>query len=82
MCILKDFDDDIKGKDVLLVEDIIDIGNILNKVKEILVLCEFKLICICILLDKLICCEVDVEVNWVGFEIFDEFVVGVGIDYV
>ncbi|PAR40560.1 hypoxanthine phosphoribosyltransferase [Vibrio metoecus] len=79
--ILKDLDDDIKGKDVLLVEDIIDTGNTLNKVKEILALREPKSISICTLLDKPTRREVDVEVNWVGFEIPDEFVVGVGIDY-
>ncbi len=77
--ILKDLDDDIKGKDVLLVEDIIDTGNTLNKVKEILALREPKSIRICTLLDKPTRREVDVEVNWVGFEIPDEFVVG--IDY-
>ncbi|GIA28611.1 hypoxanthine phosphoribosyltransferase [Vibrio cholerae] len=79
--ILKDLDDDIKGKDVLLVEDIIDTGNTLNKVKEILALREPKSIRICTLLDKPTRREVDVEVNWAGFEIPDEFVVGVGIDY-
>lgn len=79
--ILKDLDDDIKGKDVLLVEDIIDTGNTLNKVKEILALREPKSIRICTLLDKPTRREVDVEVNWVGFEIPDEFVVGVGFDY-
>ncbi|QKU82970.1 hypoxanthine phosphoribosyltransferase [Vibrio cholerae] len=79
--ILKDLDDDIKGKDVLLVEDIIDTGNTLNKVKEILALREPKSIRICTLLDKPTRREVDVEVNWVGFEIPDEFVIGVGIDY-
>ncbi|MGC9553365.1 hypoxanthine phosphoribosyltransferase, partial [Vibrio metoecus] len=78
--ILKDLDDDIKGKDVLLVEDIIDTGNTLNKVKEILALREPKSIRICTLLDKPTRREVDVEVNWVGFEIPDEFVVGVGND--
>lgn len=65
--ILKDLDDDIKGKDVLLVEDIIDTGNTLNKVKEILALREPKSIRICTLLDKPTRREVDVEVNWVGF---------------
>ena len=79
--ILKDLDDDIKGKDVLLGEDIIDTGNTLKKVKEILALREPKSIRICTLLDKPTRREVDVEVNWVGFEIPDEFVVGVGIDY-
>lgn len=79
--ILKDLDDDIKGKDVLLVEDIIDTGNTLNKVREILALREPKSIQICTLLDKPERREVKVDVKWVGFTIPDEFVVGVGIDY-
>jgi hypoxanthine phosphoribosyltransferase len=79
--ILKDLDDDIKGKDVLLVEDIIDTGNTLNKVREILLLREPNSIQICTLLDKPERREVNVEVKWVGFVIPDEFVVGVGIDY-
>ncbi len=80
--ILKDLDDDIKGKDVLLVEDIIDTGNTLAKVCEILSLREPRTIKIATLLDKPSRREVMVEgVEWVGFEIPDEFVVGVGIDY-
>ncbi len=79
--ILKDLDDDIKGKDVLLVEDIIDTGNTLNKIREILSLREPKSIAICTLLDKPSRREVNVPVDWIGFEIPDEFVVGVGIDY-
>lgn len=79
--ILKDLDDDIKGKDVLLVEDIIDTGNTLSKVKEILEIREPKSIQICTLLDKPSRREVEVDARWIGFEIPDEFVVGVGIDY-
>tara|TARA_B100001057_G_scaffold225391_1_gene225728 strand:+ start:419 stop:1000 length:582 start_codon:yes stop_codon:yes gene_type:complete len=79
--ILKDLDDDIQGKDVLLVEDIIDTGNTLTKVKEILSLRGPKSIEICTLLDKPSRREVEVDTKWIGFEIPDEFVVGVGIDY-
>ncbi|MGN2715971.1 hypoxanthine phosphoribosyltransferase [Aliivibrio fischeri] len=79
--ILKDLDDDIKGKDVLLVEDIIDTGNTLSKVCEILSIREPNSITICTLLDKPSCREVEVNVDWIGFSIPDEFVVGVGIDY-
>lgn len=79
--ILKDLDDDIKGKDVLLVEDIIDTGNTLSKVCEILSLREPNSIQICTLLDKPSRREVHVDVKWAGFSIPDEFVVGVGIDY-
>jgi hypoxanthine phosphoribosyltransferase len=79
--ILKDLDDDIQGKDVLLVEDIIDTGNTLSKVCEILSLREPNSIQICTLLDKPSRREVHVDAQWIGFEIPDEFVVGVGIDY-
>jgi len=79
--ILKDLDDDIQGKDVLLVDDIIDTGNTLTKVKEILSLRGPKSIEICTLLDKPSRREVEVDTKWIGFEIPDEFVVGVGIDY-
>ncbi|SON48241.1 hypoxanthine phosphoribosyltransferase [Vibrio tapetis] len=79
--ILKDLDDDIKGKDVLLVEDIIDTGNTLSKVCEILEIREPNSIQICTLLDKPSRREVEVDAKFIGFEIPDEFVVGVGIDY-
>lgn len=79
--ILKDLDDNIEGKDVLLVEDIIDTGNTLSKVLQILNLRAPNSIQICTLLDKPMRREQKVEVKWVGFEIPDEFVVGVGIDY-
>ena len=79
--ILKDLDEDIRGKDVLIVEDIIDSGNTLSKVREILGLREPKSLAICTLLDKPSRREVDVPVEFVGFSIPDEFVVGYGIDY-
>ncbi|MEW6992782.1 hypoxanthine phosphoribosyltransferase [Colwelliaceae bacterium MEBiC 14330] len=79
--IIKDLDDTIEGKEVLLVEDIIDTGNTLSKILQILNLRGAKSIQICTLLDKPSRREKPVEVKWVGFEIPDEFVVGVGIDY-
>lgn len=79
--ILKDLDDDIKNKDVLLVEDIIDTGNTLSKVCEILEIREPASIEICTLLDKPSRREIAVDAKFIGFEIPDEFVVGVGIDY-
>ncbi|MGL9720079.1 hypoxanthine phosphoribosyltransferase [Symbiopectobacterium sp.] len=79
--ILKDLDEDIRGKHVLIVEDIIDSGNTLSKVREILRLHEPASLAICTLLDKPERREVDVKVEWVGFSIPDEFVVGYGIDY-
>jgi len=79
--ILKDLDSDIKGKDVLIVEDIIDTGFTLSKIKTMLELRDPKSITITTLLDKPSRREVNVPVDWVGFEIPDEFVVGYGIDY-
>jgi len=79
--ILKDLDEDIRDKDVLIVEDIIDSGNTLSKVREILRLRQPKSLAICTLLDKPERREVEVAVEYVGFTIPDEFVVGYGIDY-
>ena len=69
------------GTRVLIVEDIIDSGNTLSKVREILSLREPKSLAICTLLDKPSRREVNVPVEFVGFAIPDEFVVGYGIDY-
>lgn len=79
--ILKDLDEDIRGKNVLIVEDIIDSGNTLSKVRELFNLRGPKSVAICTLLDKPSRREVDVPVEYVGFAIPDEFVVGYGIDY-
>ena len=66
---------------MLFVEDIIDSGNTLSKVREILSLREPKSLAICTLLDKPSRREVNVPVEFIGFSIPDEFVVGYGIDY-
>lgn len=79
--ILKDLDGDVSGKDVLIVEDIIDTGYTLSKVRELFLLKGAKSVSICTLLDKPSRREVDVPVEWIGFSIPDEFVVGYGIDY-
>ncbi|HAS79670.1 MAG TPA: hypoxanthine phosphoribosyltransferase [Fusobacteriaceae bacterium] len=79
--IKKDIEDSIKGKDVLIVEDLIDTGFTLSKVVEILKIREPKSLSICTLLDKPARREVNVDVEFSGFQIPDEFVVGYGIDY-
>ena len=79
--ISKDLEGDIRGEHVLIVEDIIDTGYTLEKVREILNLREPASLAICTLLDKPSRREVQVPVEWVGFEIPNEFVVGYGIDY-
>ena len=79
--IVKDLSQPIDGKDIVIVEDIIDSGNTLSKVREILSLREPKSLAICTLLDKPSRREVNVPVEFIGFSIPDEFVVGYGIDY-
>lgn len=79
--ILKDLNDEIFGKDVLVVEDIVDTGHTLNHVLNLLKSRKPKRIEACALLDKPSRREVDVKSRWTGFEIPDEFVVGYGIDY-
>ncbi len=79
--IAKDLDESIEGKDVLIVEDIIDSGRTLYYLMDILKKRNPKSIRLCTLLDKPERREKDVKVDYVGFEIPDEFVVGYGLDY-
>lgn len=79
--IIKDLETDINGRDVLIVEDIIDTGHTLAQVIEILKTREPASLKICALLNKPSRREIDVPVDWVGFDIPDDFVVGYGIDY-
>ena len=79
--ILKDLRGEIEGRDVLLVEDIVDTGHTLRHVLEILATRHPKRIEVCALLNKPSRREVDVRARWIGFEIPDKFVVGYGIDY-
>lgn len=77
----KDLDGDIHQCHVLIVEDIIDTGYTLQKIREILARRTPASLHICTLLDKPSRREVNIPVEWVGFTIPDEFVVGYGIDY-
>jgi len=79
--IVQDLNERIEGRDVIIVEDIIDTGNTLSKVVDMLKLREPKSLTLCTLLDKPSRREVEVDVDWIGFSIPDEFVVGYGIDY-
>ena len=79
--ISKDLEGDIRNEHVLIVEDIIDTGYTLEKVRSILNLRDPASLAICTLLDKPSRREVEVPVEWIGFSIPDEFVVGYGIDY-
>lgn len=79
--IIKDLDEPIAGKDVLIVEDIIDSGRTLSYLKNILETRNPNSIKICTLLDKPDQRVVDVDVDYVGFTIPDSFVIGYGLDY-
>ncbi|RKX87160.1 MAG: hypoxanthine phosphoribosyltransferase [Spirochaetes bacterium] len=77
----KDLEEDIRDKNVIIIEDIIDTGYTLEKVEEYLRLKSPASLEICTLLDKPERREVTVPVKYVGFEIPDVFVIGYGIDY-
>jgi hypoxanthine phosphoribosyltransferase len=79
--ILKDLDADITGRDVLIVEDIIDSGLTLHWLKENLESRGAKSVRICTMLRKPEALKVEVDVAYVGFDIPVEFVVGYGLDY-
>lgn len=79
--IVKDLDENIEGKDVLIVEDIIDSGRTLSHLIEILKQRHPNSIRLCTLLDKPERRVTDVKVDYVCFNIPDEFVVGYGLDY-
>ncbi len=79
--IVKDLDDSIENKDVLIVEDIIDSGRTLSHLMELLKNRKPKSIKLCTLLDKPSRRVTEVKVDYCGFEIPDEFVVGCGLDY-
>ena len=78
--IIKDLDDSIEGKNVLVVEDIIDSGRTLSKLMELLGSRKPASLSLCTLLDKPERRVVEVDVDYTGFEIPDVFVVGYGLD--
>ena len=79
--IMKDLAGEISGKDVLVVEDIVDTGHTLKHVLQLLKSRNPRRIEACALLDKPSRREIQIKSRWLGFEIPDEFVVGYGIDY-
>ena len=79
--IVKDLDDSLAGKNVIVVEDIVDSGRTLSYLLEMLKDRGPKSMRLCTLLDKPERRVVDVKVDYTGFQIPDEFVVGYGLDY-
>lgn len=79
--ILHDIRTGVEGKDILIVDDIIDSGYTLNKVKEMLSLKNPNSVRICVMLDKPSRRKVDINPDFVGFTIPDVFIVGYGLNY-
>lgn len=79
--IVKDLDESLKDKDVIVVEDIVDSGRTLSYLLEMLKARGPKSLALCTLLDKPERRVVEVNVDYTGFRIPDEFVVGYGLDY-
>lgn len=79
--IRKDLDTNIEGRDVLIVEDIVDTGATLRHLRDLLGTRKPRSLKVVSLLSKLQAREIPSEIEYVGFEIPDEFVVGYGLDY-
>lgn len=79
--ILKDLDYDVEGKHVIVIEDIIDSGTTMNYLLKYLKAKRAKTVKLCALLSKPSRRTVDVDIDYLGFEIPDEFIVGYGLDY-
>lgn len=78
---VKDMEEDIKGRHVLVVEDIVDTGLTLDYLRRSLEMREPKSLKICSLLSKPAHRKVDIDIDYLGFTIDDHFVVGYGLDY-
>ncbi|MFA5638137.1 MAG: hypoxanthine phosphoribosyltransferase [Anaerovoracaceae bacterium] len=79
--IMMDLDTSIEGKNVIIVEDIVDSGITLNYLKGYLLGRNPKSLKVCTLLDKKDGRRTEVDVDYVGFEVDDIFIVGYGLDY-
>ncbi len=77
----KDLDIDVRGRDVIIVEDIVDSGLSLQYIKEYIQKHQPHSVKICVLLDKPAAHKIDVSFDYIGFEIGNEFVVGYGLDF-
>ena len=78
---IKDLDSDLSGKDVLIVEDILDTGVTLSNLVPMLKMRDPNSVRICAILDKPSRRRADIQADYIGFQVPDEFVVGYGLDY-
>jgi hypoxanthine phosphoribosyltransferase len=81
MQIHADLREDIRDRHVLLMEDIVDTGITLNYIKKLLSERNPASLKICTFLDKISCRKVDIDLDYIGYQIPDHYVVGYGLDY-
>ena len=81
VAILKDLEEDITGRHVLLVEDIVDTGLTLNYLVQILLSRDPASLAVCALLDRSELRLVEIPIKYVGFEVNEEFLIGYGLDF-
>lgn len=79
--IINDIDIEIEGKDVIIIEDLVDTGLTLNYLKDFLQLRKPKSVSICVAFDKPSRRKNPIDVNYKGMDIPDEFIVGYGLDF-
>ena len=79
--IIKDLEGDVAGRDILLVEDIVDTGLTLSELQQYLLGRGAASVKICALLNKPARRKVDVTIDYLGYTVPDEFIIGYGIDY-
>lgn len=79
--IIKDVNIDVANKNVIIVEDIIDSGRTMHNLKELFEVRDCKTLKVCTLLDKKERRKIEIDADYVGFDVPNEFVVGYGLDY-
>ncbi len=79
--ILKDVEKDVTGDNIIIVEDIVDTGNTIDFLMKYFTNKGAKSIKVCTCLDKQVCRKIEVPVDYAGFVVGDEFVIGYGLDY-
>jgi hypoxanthine phosphoribosyltransferase len=78
--VLRDIDNDVRGRDILLIDDILESGNTLKYTRDLMLSRGAKSVHIAVLLDKRMRRKADIDADFVGFECPDHFVVGYGMD--
>ena len=79
--IIKDIDIPVEGKNIIIIEDIVDSGTTLSYLKNYLLAMNPKSLKICTLLDKPARRSVEIDIDYVGFTVEDKFIVGYGLDF-